>query len=572
MAEMYSIFIFINSGAMINLTDFASNLFKCTTNHVPHIYVLDSHRPIHLSNIFHVDLDEESEEYVSVPINIIAHDEDLDQMKRLYALQKSIDAEKILRNERESVDFEEESFFEEENDEDLRDFIVNDANQPDILPTIEEDGEHDEDMMEDVDNYREKNQLDIYYESVTYGLPSCVVLFRALNVSSKTVNKNDLLWWTIIGLTEYFIMDRIDSTTYQSLTQEFSGKVSAWNAEKRSTFQIQEINHQQNELSLPYLPISIPSTNDSRIKFIPEELIFFCYRHMPFLQSMQHTTAIYCAYNLWDTNGIDNLKYSLSKTGVSLEQLEMKWRSMKKQSRSDLKRAFLHGGHASFSQMDLKFSSFVKKYGMDLTVSASDMVYLLLSLLENVQSHYDINSLERMDPFGIVYEALQGNAIVIKKGIEEAIQLQRTLVYQCSDLLSSKRKGSSHGIKTVGSYFSAKIERPDPAFFHPLALTRLGLFILEVSRTSGLDRKRKNRRNKPIVISALNQERHRVIIVGIDVEGHSKNSFHTSFRRVCERTNVPLKNISFDTHVLELKTADLADFLLALYHEIDQIN
>jgi len=263
--------------------------------------------------------------------------------------------------------------------------------------------------------------------------------------------------------------------------------------------------------------LDIPSPDDFRIVFRASEFKFVLYRHWSVLDAMNNSKCIVTSFKTWEDSGRDRLMLAIGKTGVPLYAIKQRYRDMRQEHRRDMKDNMLNGNK---DFRDVKFSSFIKNYGIDLQVSASDLVYCIIALMESnmanssassssSSSYGSSNNLSssksrkhRKDAtisyqqlwrenFSGIYKALKGNLSMIKRGLREAMDIQGQLVSQCKDIIRRKQ------ISTTGQFNFIRLDSVEDDFLYPLALTRLAVFVMDMLR-------RLDRCKKPIVIAATN--------------------------------------------------------------------
>ena len=99
--------------------------------------------------------------------------------------------------------------------------------------------------------------------------------------------------------------------------------------------------------------------------------------------------------------------------------------------------------HASqYGIEQIKFPSFVREFGYEITLSASDVVYALMALIEKpiVQQSPDDTKLLWRNNFPATFSSLtEGNSFcLIRQGIDLAIKQHKVLVHELNSVLNHR--------------------------------------------------------------------------------------------------------------------------------------
>lgn len=201
-----------------------------------------------------------------------------------------------------------------------------------------------------------------------------------------------------------------------------------------------------------------------------------------------------------------------------------------------------------------------------MQLSAADMVYALSAILEE-PVHIDSKGkpLDEVDEkmwetnFWRGYDALVKEDVdLLEKGLHGAISLQKAIVRQGVAMINKKNIVSS------GPFRYAVIDdSPDlPLFTHPLALSKLAMFVSEALLHNSA------KKHKPFVICSLIERRKTYLVLGIvgTVRASApKNSFGRAFRTAADRTKSRIKHDGFETSVMEVQKDDLSKFMEYLH-------
>jgi hypothetical protein len=90
----------------------------------------------------------------------------------------------------------------------------------------------------------------------------------------------------------------------------------------------------------------------------------------------------------------------------------------------------------------VKFPSFVREFGYEITLSASDVVYALMALIERpiVQQSLEENDLLWRHNFPLTFSSLSENNSFahIRQGIDLAIKQHKVLVHELNSVLNHR--------------------------------------------------------------------------------------------------------------------------------------
>ncbi|BGP33504.1 DNA replication initiation factor cdc45 [Rhodotorula toruloides] len=179
----------------------------------------------------------------------------------------------------------------------------------------------------------------------------------------------DAVWLAILGLTCQFTNALIDLSTYELLQPLFSTEVARLSSSLAAL--------QTHTISSTH---SSSSERDRSIR--PSEELRVClFRHWNLYDSMFHSAYLGGKMKLWTVEGSKKLSGLLAKMGLSLQESSETYAHMS----TDLKTSLypkLSEQKAAYGLWDLTFPSFVRKSGWRVDLSASDCVEALAAILE----------------------------------------------------------------------------------------------------------------------------------------------------------------------------------------------
>lgn len=503
--ELACIFM-INCGGNVDLfekmrLDLHSDLF---------IFVADSHRPYHPSNV-------KNAQNIIILDDISANDVSYDMTDaELKSFQNEAKADDDDISDEDSID---------ENDSSSDD-------EQDLSMDTDDDNERKPKRRRKKEKARETG-LVAASDISTHGFTAAGLLYAlALQIG---MNRKDLLWYAILGLTDQYVHQRIGGARYRGDLRFF--------VEKVKNFESSSSSNNNSSSSSSSNPSSNSQPLDSDIELNPHniavssrEYVFMLYRHWNLYDSMYHTRSIAVKLGVWGQQGKKNLEQWLARMGLPLEECKQKFTAMKKIFKDRLP-AQLEKYAPEFNVNELYVESFVKRPSFDKEVSAFDVVYGASALLESTRSQHAQGTETEMDVdseedflkanFWNAYRSLSSQSTILEEGIDEAIDLQCAIVRQVSSLIQRK------DILQTSRYRVAfiKSDSTDLKYFtHPLSLSKLAHFLVDTLIDMG---RRPNARCKPLILTAM-LPNNQCLLVGVEGQ-HSGSSHVPKYVHLLER-------------------------------------
>ncbi|OLL23973.1 Cell division control protein 45 [Neolecta irregularis DAH-3] len=541
-------FIFmINCGALIDLVGYLQPRQGLT------IYVIDSHRPWNLDNLFvegevvvwddgeiEMDMKEEKEAYIELSEmpEVSSDDEE----------NKVVQDTTRKRKSRSRSD-------EEESDSSINSRPRQRRKTSSASETADS-FKYVENPYLALRRKRGKHQSTIstYYDRGTwYGESVSGVIYSL--ASELSLEDNDLLWLAIIGLTNQDLSRRGKYSHYYPLLKD-----------------------EVNRLNPPPLSgerrINGRNPSDKSIK-AECEFRFMMVRHWSLYDSMLHSPYLSAKLHLWSENGRKKLHKLLAKIGFSLVQCRQIYSHMD----MDLKRTLRDklGGMAGMYGLDqIIFESFTRCWGFKVTLSASDAAYALGAILEmGVPEKENTVSLSESKELGEewsknFYTAMDSLDDIdrLRRGLSTAMDLQKAIVRTGTVLLEKRL------IRQLSAFRMAIVkDGPDLAIFtHPQALGKLALWISEAIAEQ--EKEQFRRHPLPFVIASLDESTDGYLIVGTSVSSSSShesvpkhpglNRFGLAFQEVARTSGARVRIDSFEASVVECRKDDFVGFLEGL--------
>ncbi|XP_033747411.1 cell division control protein 45 homolog isoform X3 [Pecten maximus] len=462
-------------------------------------YICDSHRPIDIHNI-----------YNAVQVKLLMKEDEFDDLP------------------------EYDQVFRDETDDES-------GNESDDSEKSGKRKRYDDDYLEKkrlkrLWNEERSKLLFEYSQFSTYGTAAALLIFELAWKMSK--DTNDLLWLSILGVTDQFIHYKTPRDKYIDDVMALQSHVSRH-------------NHRDDE-------DNILSVNCLKISF-DEELQLPLYRHWSLFESISHSTNMACKFKVWTLKGQKRLHEFLAEMGIPLTQCKQKYAAMDSSMRNNVKTLIQeHMTKYGLVPQDVVFPSFFAQYGYKNKLCATDVVLGCVATLESIEKGKSAT-----DHFLNALDVLQrGNVIALEKSLVCAKMQVQALVTQVRTFLDM------HQVISAGPFLYAFIQEgtADVKYFStPQCLMRLARFTQEAHCSVS---RNKRARSMPLVLGApLDSEQGTTLVIGIpplQLDDERKNFFGKAFEQAAVGSNARTLLDSFDTFVVEMKTEDKSKFFDAL--------
>jgi cell division control protein 45 len=491
---------------------------------VARVFVVDSHRPIHLHN-----LSDQNDRVVVLYTQDDEHQTDLAYDFDVSALANASDL-----NSDDEVD--EESDSEDENDSESEE---------------EEDGgglrkrrkvsrENEEDPV----HLFGKLKREYYHMGTFHGKPSGCLMYDLSHSLRK--NTNELLWLACVSLTDQFVHERLTDERYQAGVMELEQHInSSGNLEAVNSVTLKD-------------GTKIRAPNASRIAYEDEPRLMLL-QEWTLFDSMLCSSYIATKLKTWSDNGMKKLKLLLARMGFALVDCQQKFQYMNLEVKRKMKDEF-ERFLPEYGLTDFYYRSFLRLHGYCSRVSAADVVYGVTALLESFMKS-DGSCASKQ--FGVAYDSLSlSNLDKLKAGMQNAIKIQRAILRQGSTAITK-----SGCIRSGRKFRWLKIEDSvdTKLLGYPQALTKFCYFLMDALREKGA-------RMKPLLCACISQEPDKVLVVGVcgkprlgAVQG---NSFGIAFRNAAEEIGAEFFHELFDSSWILLDAAAVNSFMVRLTEKI----
>lgn len=493
-AEQFKHIVLINCGGNINILEFLQPEEDVI------FYVIDSHRPLDLDNVYNQD-----------QIKILMKEGetlDIPHFDDIYASDDEFDGE--------SDDEEEEEPFKRRR-------------------TDHSESPHKSRREKKLWYKKRHDILYQYYENAFFGTSSALVLYDLSWKMSK--DSNLLLWWSVVGLTDQLIHERIHSERYVTDAQ--------WLHEH-----VMRLNHDNEDNGT--------SINCMKIIF-ENELRLSLYRHWSIYDSLCHSNYTACRFRVWTIKGRKRLHEFLADIGLPLNECKQSYSAMDMELRSHFTEWIVDAAE-KFGLNEIMYGSFTVQNGYKTKLSASDVVFAVSSTLENTTDENKIFS----DNFLDALDSLSWSPLALEK-LQKGLDLSKkhlvSLWNQVHSLIAM------HQVVCAGPFLYAHVREGAPdvqTFSRPINVTRLARFVLN---SYVIMSKNKRAATLPFVLAApLDAEKGTCIVVGIPptADESRKNFLGRAFQMAAEKTKARTRHDHCEPTVIEIKSEDSGKFFDAL--------
>lgn len=489
------------------------------------VFVVDSHRPIHLNNL--------SKQNESVIVLYTVDDEQQADLAYDFKVSELANASELNGDDEgdEGSDSEEEEDSESEGDEDGGD------------GSRKRRRVSDEDGADPVQLFR-KLKGEYYRRGTFHGKPSGCLMYDLSHSLRK--NTNELLWLACVSLTDQFVHERLTDERYHAGVMELE----------------QHINGSGNLEAVTVVTLKdgtkIRAPESSRIAYEDEPRLMLL-REWNLFDSMLCSSYIATKLKTWSDNGMKKLKLLLARMGFPLVDCQQKFQYMNLEVKRKMKDEF-ERFLPEYGLSDFYYRSFLRLHGYSSKVSAADVVYGVTALLESfVNSDGSCASKQ----FGVAYDALSLNNLdQLKAGMHQAIKVQRAILRQGSAAITK-----SGSIRSGRKFRWVKLEDSvdTKLLGYPQALTKFCFFLMDALREKGA-------RAKPLVCACLSQEASKMLIVGVcgrpRLGALQGNAFGLAFRNAAEEIGAEFFHELFESSWIVLDKGAVNNFMIRLTEKL----
>ncbi|CAI7877800.1 unnamed protein product, partial [Closterium sp. NIES-53] len=348
---------------------------------------------------------------------------------------------------------------------------------------------------------RRRVRLEYYNRGSFFGQPSGCVVFEMAHGMRRDTSEH--LWLACVSITDQFVHSRLAPEHYTAGCLDLEEKVTTAAAMEAPRTAVMEDG------------VSVKLPDMGRIQF-QHELRLMCLPRWNLFDSLLYSSYPATKLKTWTEPGLRRLRLLLGQLGIPHAQAKQRYPFMPAATRSRLKDDVQRFG-PSHGLSDMCYRAFHRYNGYKFHVSASDVVYGITALLEshspaltglaggdNGTAHAHTN-----DSFWTALSALHLRGWKqLEEGMDLAIRMQAALVRQGS--LAIAKKGAIRS--TCGRHrfrYMLLDDHSDARLIaHPLALTRLLLFLMDALKEQG-------ERPRPMAVAASLPSSPSALIVGV---------------------------------------------------------
>ncbi|KAK7462004.1 hypothetical protein BaRGS_00038586 [Batillaria attramentaria] len=376
-----------------------------------------------------------------------------------------------------------------------------------------------------------------YSKFTSYGTSASLIMFELAWKMSK--DTNDLVWLAIIGVTDQYVHFKTPRDKYMEDVMALQSHVSRH-------------NHRGEDDE------NILSVNCLRIVF-DEELQLSLYRHWSLFESLCHSITTACRFRVWTLKGQKRLHEFLAEMGMPLTQCKQQFAAMDSNLRTSVKGMMQeHMTKYGLTMQDIVLPSFSAQYGYKTKLCAADVVLACAAVLEGVDRNKSSTD-NFLDAQDILHRS---NTEALEKAVGLAKRQLTALVTQVQTFLDM------HQIISAGPFLYVFVQEgnADMKFFcQPQCLIRLARFTLEAHCSC---RSKQRAPSLPLVLGApMAGDQGNMLVIGIpplDTDDERKNFFGKAFEQAASTTSSRVRQDSFDSFIMEMKTEDRSKFFDAL--------
>ena len=208
-----------------------------------------------------------------------------------------------------------------------------------------------------------------YADTFWTGYPISAALFDLCQ--SRGCGNNDLLWYTITGVTDLYLRSSLIERDYMELLGVL----------RKSQELLNPNALQADNSAIKALSDKGGFVNSDGIINFENDMKFVLMRHWTLYNSMLHSDFVASRLSAWREKGRKQLELLLAKMGFPLNQCKTDYSAMDLEYR-ELLSLQLDKFAEEFNVQKYSFPSFARDYGYLLKVSAADCVHALRSIIE----------------------------------------------------------------------------------------------------------------------------------------------------------------------------------------------
>lgn len=495
--------------------------------HAARVFVVDSHRPIHLHNL--------SDENDRVVVLYTRDDEEQTYLAYDFDVSALANASDLNSNDDGVID----GTSDEENDSDTDEDGVDGNRKRKRRDTASDEGPTDEDPV----RLYKKLKREYYHMGTFHGKPAGCSMYELSYLLRR--NTNELLWLACISLTDQYLHERLTNERYETGVMELEHHINISGNLHTSSITLKD----GTKVRAPEA-LHISYEDEPRLMLLHEWNLF---------DSMLCSSYTATKLKTWTENGIKKLKLLLARMGFALVDCQQKFQYMNIRVKRKMKDEF-DRLLPDYGLSDFYYRSFHRQDGYCLKVSAADVVYGVTALLESFVKSDDSCVSKQ---FGEALAALSSkNSDKLKIGMKKAIQIQKAILRQGSSAITK-----SGSIRSGRKFRWVKLEDSVDARLlgYPQALTKFGYFLMDALQEKGA-------KMKPLLCACLSQDVNKMLIVGVcgkpRLGAAQGNAFGIAFRSAAEEIGAEFFHELFESSWIVLDSVSVNSFMIKLTEKL----
>lgn len=373
-----------------------------------------------------------------------------------------------------------------------------------------------------------------FSQSARFSDPAALQLYALASARNHT--SLSVLWFAILGLTEHFLLEHIDTIRYETLFNALQNEAS------RLTSGIElftKVHLDKDDVVAPVNSITVPLAANLYIQPCVD-LRCNLMRHWTLMESMSSSPFICSRLRLWYHAGMERLQLLLAKMGVPLRDANTAYIAMSSDIRESLVRRFDEWCDR-FGLSGVAFPSFLLKRGYAAPLAASDVVLAVRARLQENEDY----SAAFAENFAVV--KLVGNQNLLNDGVETAKARAKVIMALGMELMN--RKNAS--IVNAGPFRITQIHNPAERGFpvESSSLVDLGQFLIQAFRED-------EEVVLPMVVAAKDVANQKWTVValstGFEFGEVESSKFGTYFKQAAEQSEIEIVTDSFDSYVCQV--------------------
>ena len=495
-------------------------------------YILDSHRPYNLNNVI----------------------EDDGRVNLLDDGEPNMDMDELVQQTHIMQDIEDEGY-EEDEEEDLRPPPQRRRISADEYNALSPDSRAER-------RSEMRRLVKHYYAASWHGTSSAVILYSLVQALNKS--SNDLLWLTIVGLTDQLVHERVEFEKYVVEAQQLQAEVASLNS--GNSDEVTEVVDTDSGATVP-----VRQHISSSLRLDPvQELRVTLLRHWSLWDAIRHSPYIASRLGLYTQGGTQKLEVWLARMGLPLDECKQEYAYMRKTFKDMLFDKMTQYG-SEFGLVNLTFPSFRRVTNYSTQMTPADLVHCVTAQLERPNIEGDEGDACPMFITAretLCHHSQQDDAI--RDGLEKAKSMHRAIMTQGHAIITQKL------YHNLGDFYKV-LMRPGgdtPRFLHQHTLTKLALFIADALREGGQSNKKSDKAPKPVLLAAPYPDRGVHLVVAVlgssrYWKGDGRNSFGKAFEDAAVELNAHIAHEGFESSMCQVASADLDNFLNGIVMKYD---